>query len=133
MLQVTATFSVPCLLACTFPGAAAGRRNLNVLLAYLVPVSSPLRITVKEPLGASPASNVPEIVWLAPPAATFWLGVEGPSTYSPTVNCIRSVRAETVTEELDTTWPSEGEVICPAEPARQVELAMPGAPARNTD
>ncbi|MFI9844952.1 hypothetical protein ACIHFD_48590 [Nonomuraea sp. NPDC051941] len=43
-------------------------------------MSSPLRVTVKVPFGALPASNVPEIVWLAPPPATFWLGVEGPST-----------------------------------------------------
>ncbi|WP_155128722.1 hypothetical protein [[Actinomadura] parvosata] len=117
LLQVTSTLSVPCLLAFTPPGASAGRRSLNVLLAYLVPVISPLRVTVKVPLGALPASNVPEIVWLAPPSAILWLGVEGPSTYSPIFSCMSPVRAETTTDEPEITSPSEGEVICPEEPA----------------
>ncbi|MFC7103650.1 hypothetical protein ACFQQB_26365 [Nonomuraea rubra] len=41
LFQVTRTLSVPCLLAFTPPGASAGRRNLNVVLAYLLPVISP--------------------------------------------------------------------------------------------
>ncbi len=122
---------VPCLLAFTFPGACAGRRSLKVLLAYLVPVISPLRVTVKVPLEASPASNVPEIVSFAPPPATFWLGVAGPSTYRPILSCISPVRAEITTDEPETTWPSAGEVICPEEfvpceddPARPADLAV---------
>ncbi|MET8863650.1 hypothetical protein ABZW11_11895 [Nonomuraea sp. NPDC004580] len=42
-----------------------------------------------------------------------WLGVEGPSTYSPTFSCNSPARAETGTDELVTTSPSDGEVISP--------------------
>ncbi|GAA2220526.1 hypothetical protein GCM10009850_122450 [Nonomuraea monospora] len=73
---------------------------------------------MKVPLGAAPASNVPDSVWFAPPEAILWLGVEGPSTYSPILSCMRPVRAETTTEEPEITSPSEGEVICPEESAR---------------
>lgn len=111
LLQVTSTLSVPCRRASTLPGAVAGRRNLNETLAYLVPVISPLRVTVKVPLGTSSASKVPDSVWFAPPEATCRLGVEGPSTYSPILNCMSPVRAETVTDEFEITSPSEGDVI----------------------
>ncbi|GAA3576620.1 hypothetical protein GCM10022419_067290 [Nonomuraea rosea] len=78
---------------------------------------------MKVPFGALPASNVPEIDWFAPPPATFWLGVDGPSTYRPMLSCMTPVRAEIVTEEPEITWPSEGEVICPAEPACRTTTA----------
>ncbi|SDL55722.1 hypothetical protein SAMN05421869_12755 [Nonomuraea jiangxiensis] len=113
--QVTSTLLVPCILAFTLPGASGGRLSLNVLVAYVELVSSPLRVTVKVPLGAFPVSNVPEIVWFAPPPATFWLGVSGPSTYRPMFNCTIPVRAEIVTDEPVITWPSEGDVIWSAE------------------
>ncbi|MEW9554728.1 hypothetical protein [Nonomuraea sp. NPDC050783] len=123
MLQVTTTFWVPWRLAFTLLGVSAGRRSLKVTLSYLVPVISPLSVTVKVPFGASPASNVPEIVWLAPPPTTFVEDVEGPSTYSPIRNCMSPVRAEIVTDDPDTTWPSDGEVICPEECASTVTVA----------
>jgi hypothetical protein len=60
--QVTRTFLVHFLLTFTSVGTGAGLRRVNVLPAYVVPVISPLRGTVKVPAGVSPASKVPEIV-----------------------------------------------------------------------
>ncbi|MET8984033.1 hypothetical protein ACFYUK_14445 [Nonomuraea wenchangensis] len=123
LLQVTTTFVVPWRSALTLLGVSAGRRSLKVLLSYLVPVISPLRVTVKVPFGALPASNVPEMVWLAPPPATFTEPVDGPSTYSPMRSCISPVRAEMVTDDPETTCPSDGEVICPEAPLPTVTAA----------